>query len=61
MYLGLMLLLSAYYLLQPTLFSPFDCWVYWYLTLSDRTGERVLDEKFGDLYLQYKQTVRRWI
>ena len=63
MYLGLMLLLSAYYLLQPTPFSPFGLLgVLWYLTRFQIVPEeRVLAEKFGDLYLQYKQTVRRWI
>ena len=63
MYLGLMLLLSAYYLLQPTPFSPFGfLGVLWYLTRFQIVPEeRVLAEKFGDLYLQYKQTVRRWI
>ncbi|HAN81286.1 MAG TPA: isoprenylcysteine carboxylmethyltransferase family protein [Gammaproteobacteria bacterium] len=62
MYLGLVLLLSAYYLLQPTLFSPFGLLgVLWFLTrFQIEPEERVLTEKFGDLYLQYRQNTRRW-
>jgi protein-S-isoprenylcysteine O-methyltransferase Ste14 len=63
MYLGLMLLLGAYYFLQPTPFSPFGfVGVLWYLTRFQIVPEEcVLAEKFGDLYLKYRQTVRRWI
>ena len=62
MYLGLVLLLSAYYLLQPTPFSPFGLLgVLWFLTRFQIVPEeRVLTEKFGDLYVQYKQNTRRW-
>ena len=63
MYLGLMLLLTAYYLLQPTPFSPFGLLgVLWYLTRFQIVPEeRALAEKSGDLYQQYRQTVSRWI
>ena len=63
MYLSLVLLLSAYYFFQPTPFSPFGLLVVlWYLTRFQIVPEeRVLAEKFGDFYLKYRQTVRRWI
>tara|TARA_B100000161_G_scaffold190113_1_gene137673 strand:- start:621 stop:764 length:144 start_codon:yes stop_codon:yes gene_type:complete len=47
--------------MQPTTFSQFGLLgILWYLTRFQIVPEeRVLAEKFGDLYLQYKQTVRR--
>ncbi|HBX26057.1 MAG TPA: isoprenylcysteine carboxylmethyltransferase family protein [Gammaproteobacteria bacterium] len=62
MYLSLVLLLSAYYFLQPTPFSPFGLLgTLWFLTRFQIVPEeRVLAEKFGHVYLQYKQTTRRW-
>ena len=63
MYLALLLLLLAYYLYQPTWFSPLVFVVVtWYLTrLQILPEERILSEKFGDQYAQYASSVRRWL
>jgi protein-S-isoprenylcysteine O-methyltransferase Ste14 len=63
MYLALLLLLLAYYLYQPTWFSPFVFVVVtWYLTrFQILPEERILSEKFGDQYAQYASSVRRWL
>jgi protein-S-isoprenylcysteine O-methyltransferase Ste14 len=63
MYLALLLLLLAYYLYQPTWFSPLVFVVVtWYLTrFQILPEERILSEKFGDQYAQYASSVRRWL
>ena len=63
MYLALLLLLLAYYLYQPTWFSPFVFVVVtWYLTRFQVLPEEcILSEKFGDQYAQYASSVRRWL
>jgi protein-S-isoprenylcysteine O-methyltransferase Ste14 len=63
MYLALLLLLLAYYLYQPTWFSPLVFVVVtWYLTrFQILPEERILSEKFGDQYAQYASFVRRWL
>ncbi len=63
MYLGLLLVLLAYYLYQPTWLSPFFfVIVSWYLTrFQIFPEERILSEKFGDQYTQYASSVRRWL
>ena len=63
MYLALLLLLLAYYLYQPTLFSPLVFVVVtWYLTrFQILPEERIWSEKFGDQYAQYASSVRRWL
>ena len=63
MYLALLLLLLAFYLYQPTWFSPLVFVVVtWYLTrFQILPEERILSEKFGDQYAQYASSVRRWL
>ena len=63
MYLALLLLLLAYYLYQPTWFSPLVFVVVtWYLTrFQILPEERILSEKFGDQYARYASSVRRWL
>ena len=63
MYLALLPLLLAYYLYQPTWFSPLVFVVVtWYLTrFQILPEERILSEKLGDQYAQYASFVRRWL
>ena len=63
MYLGLLLLLIGWAMLlgtlTPFLMLPLFVWVI--NSQQIQHEELVLEEKFGDLYLEYKQKVRRWL
>ena len=63
MYFGLVLLLAAYYLYDPTLLSPIGLiLVIWFLTrFQILPEERILHRKFGEQYAQYALLVRRWL
>ena len=63
MYLGLLLVLLAFYLYQPTWLSPliFVVVVWYLLRFQILPEERILSEKFGDQYAQYASSVRRWL
>jgi protein-S-isoprenylcysteine O-methyltransferase Ste14 len=63
MYLGLLGLLAAFYLYQPTWFSPLGfVLVAYYLTrFQIIPEERVLSKNFGDQYARYASSVRRWL
>ena len=63
MYLGLLGLLAAFYLYQPTWFSPLGfVLVAYYLTrFQIIPEERVLSKNFGDRYARYASSVRRWL
>ena len=63
MYLGLLSLLVGYALwlgsLTPFIVLPL---FYWLITeMQIKPEEKVLEEKFGDGYLDYKNNVRRWL
>ena len=61
--LALLLLFLAYYVYQPRWVSPLIfILVSWYLTrFQILPEERILSEKFGDQYLHYASSVRRWL
>lgn len=63
MYLGLLAFLSGYAVwlgsLTPMLVLPLFCWVM--TEMQIKPEENALEEKFGERYLDYKQSVRRWI
>ncbi|MGB2474171.1 MAG: methyltransferase family protein, partial [Litorivicinaceae bacterium] len=63
MYLGLLGLLAAFYLYQPTWFSPLGFFlVACYLTrFQIIPEERVLFKNFGGRYARYASLVRRWL
>jgi protein-S-isoprenylcysteine O-methyltransferase Ste14 len=63
MYLGMLLLLIAWAIhlgvLTPFLLLPIFIWV---LTIQQIIPEeKILEKNFGENYLSYKQTARRWI
>jgi len=63
MYLGMLFLLTGWAIhlstLSPFLLLPVFIWV---LTIQQIIPEeKILEQKFGDSYLHYKQQVRRWI
>ena len=63
MYLGMVLILSGVALLTGSL-SPFVVPVLFVLVINRMiisVEERMLERAFGDEYLAYKKTVRRWI
>ncbi|OOY34117.1 hypothetical protein BOV90_09570 [Solemya velum gill symbiont] len=63
MYLGLLLLLTGWAILLgellPWMLLPIFVWLL--NTQQIQHEERILEEKFGGQYLQYKERVRRWI
>ena len=62
MYLGLFLILTGIAIvlgqLSPLILLPLFIWVL--NSQQIQHEERILEEKFGDAYRQYKQRVRRW-
>lgn len=62
MYLGLLSLLSGYAVwlgsLTPLFVLPLFCWLM--TEMQIKPEESVLEEKFGERYLSYKDSVRRW-
>lgn len=63
MYVGLLTILMGYAIwlgsLTPFLVLPL---FYWLITeMQIKPEERALDSKFGQEYLDYKNTVRRWL
>lgn len=63
MYLGMLLALTGWWVylgsLSPLIMLPVFVWV---LTVQQiLPEERVLEDKFGEDYLQYKRRVRRWL
>jgi len=62
MYLGLALILTgwAIVLSQLTPFFMLPLFVWLINAQQIQHEERVLEEKFGDIYREYKQRVRRW-
>lgn len=63
MYLGLLLLLIGWAILlgslTPFLLLPLFIWVI--NSQQIQHEERVLEEKFGEFYIEYKEKVRRWL
>lgn len=63
MYLGLLLSLTGWAIVQANLFGfvclPIFIWLI--NTMQIKPEERILREKFGDSYQQYLSKVRRWI
>ena len=63
MYLGLLLLLIGWAILlgslTPFLLLPLFVWVI--NSQQIQHEELVLEEKFGELYVEYKNKVRRWL
>ncbi len=62
MYLGLVLILTGWAILlsqlTPFFFLPLFVWLI--NSQQIQHEERVLEEKFGDVYRDYKERVRRW-
>lgn len=63
MYVGLLVVLTGYAVwlgsLSPFLLIPV---FYWLITnIQIKAEERILEEKFGQEYLDYKSRVRRWL
>ena len=63
MYLSLVIILAALSVLQLSIWFLMSCFGLWFIL--DRKAvvpeETYLEEKFGDLYNDYKSRVRRWI
>ena len=63
MYLSLVIIFAALSVLQLSIWFLFSCFGLWFIL--DRKAvvpeEAYLEEKFGDLYNDYKSRVRRWI
>ncbi len=63
MYLSLVIILAALSILQLSIWFLLSCWGLWFIL--DRKAvvpeEAYLEEKFGDIYRDYKSRVRRWI
>lgn len=63
MYVGMLVMLSGWGIYLGSL-SPFFAIPAFILTLNEmqiKPEEKVLEEKFGQSYLDYKQQVRRWL
>jgi protein-S-isoprenylcysteine O-methyltransferase Ste14 len=63
MYLGLLLLLTGLAIYRGTL-APLITLPLFVMVMNSqqiRHEERVLEEKFGEEYLAYKERVRRWL
>jgi protein-S-isoprenylcysteine O-methyltransferase Ste14 len=63
MYVGLLIILTGYAIwlgsVTPFLLLPL---FYWLITqMQIKPEERILQQKFGQEYLDYKNTVRRWL
>lgn len=63
MYLGLLLILVAWWLYLPNAFSliVLPTFIAYVNRFQIQPEERVLLEKFGDSYTQYMREVRRWL
>jgi len=63
MYVGLQIILIGYAIWLGS-FTPFIILpiFYWIITkMQIKPEEKILEEKFGDEYLNYKNSVRRWL
>ena len=63
MYVGLLVVLTGYAIwlgsLSPFILIPVFYWLI--TTMQIKPEERILEEKFGQEYLDYKSRVRRWL
>ncbi len=63
MYVGLLIILFGYAIWLGS-FSPFLLLPLFYLVITEmqiKPEERILEQKFGQSYLDYKNRVRRWL
>ena len=63
MYVGVLLILLAWptFLENIAAFAPVPLYIIFMTIFQIKPEERVLEEKFGQEYIDYKKRVRRWI